>query len=92
LLLDGVLDAADGAHVHLAETSVEGLDLRFDPGSVAWGAFQETDAELDETDLEPSGADAALSASELAKKTQNPVADLISLPLQNNIILTQGAR
>lgn len=90
LLLDGVLDAADGAHVHLAETSVEGLDLRFDPGSVAWGAFQETDAELDETDLEPSGADAALSASELAKKTQNPVADLISLPLQNNINFDVG--
>jgi hypothetical protein len=30
------------------------------------------------------------SASELAKKTQNPVADLISVPLQNNFNLSAG--
>ena len=33
--------------------------------------------------LKPS-AGAAESETELAKKTQNPVADLISIPLQNN--------
>ena len=30
------------------------------------------------------------SASELAKKTQNPVADLISVPLQNNFNFSAG--
>ena len=30
------------------------------------------------------------SATELAKKTQNPVADLISVPFQNNFNLSAG--
>ncbi|HUM18428.1 MAG TPA: hypothetical protein VL086_22235 [Candidatus Nitrosotalea sp.] len=35
-------------------------------------------------------ADAEESATELAKKTQNPVADLISVPFQNNFNFNTG--
>ena len=38
----------------------------------------------------PSDADAR--TLELAKKTQNPIADLISLPLQNNLNFGYGAK
>jgi hypothetical protein len=37
----------------------------------------------------PAASDSTL---ELAKKTQNPVADLISLPLQNNLNFGYGAK
>jgi hypothetical protein len=38
----------------------------------------------------PSGANAALSAEELAKLAQNPIANLISVPFQNNTNLNYG--
>jgi len=38
----------------------------------------------------PSGANAALSAEELAKLAQNPVGNLISVPFQNNTNLNFG--
>jgi len=38
----------------------------------------------------PSGANAALSAEELAKLAQNPVANLISVPFQNNTNFNYG--
>ena len=37
----------------------------------------------------PAASDSTL---ELAKKTQNPIADLISLPLQNNLNFGYGAK
>ena len=37
-------------------------------------------------------ADASARTLELAKKTQNPIADLISLPLQNNLNFGYGAK
>ena len=36
--------------------------------------------------------DADAHTLELAKKTQNPIADLISLPLQNNLNFGYGAK
>ena len=36
-------------------------------------------------------ADEEESATELAKKTQNPVADLISVPFQNNFFFNSGS-
>jgi hypothetical protein len=38
----------------------------------------------------PSGANAALSAEELAKLAQNPIANLISVPFQNNTNFNYG--
>jgi hypothetical protein len=40
----------------------------------------------------PAGGQPQASEEELAKQTQNPVADLISLPLQNNFNFGAGFR
>jgi hypothetical protein len=40
----------------------------------------------------PPPADEDQKTLELAKKTQNPIADLISLPLQNNLNFGYGAK
>src|SRR5258705_2189430 len=42
--------------------------------------------------LGPARAEEEESATELAKKTQNPVADLISVPFQNNFNFNTGAK
>jgi hypothetical protein len=52
--------------------------------SMPWTALGQEPA------TKPSDEDAR--TLELAKKTQNPIADLISLPLQNNLNFGYGAR
>jgi hypothetical protein len=51
---------------------------------VPWGAVAQQSAAPP-----PAASDGTL---ELAKKTQNPIADLISLPLQNNLNFGYGAK
>jgi len=54
------------------------------PGSTALWPEHAYARELVLSQTEPAPAKQAASDKELAKKTQNPVADLISVPFQNN--------
>ena len=87
-LVDDVLHKADLQSTQLmAAVSLSSIDWHFN-----LGAFQE------EEDVEPASGnpidydhDGDVDKADLARAAQNPVADLISLPFQNNLNFDVGA-